>query len=53
MPEQAITLTMAGHIAKREVKEEWKRQRIKLSTSKCGSFPRSCRYLISMLTGQS
>ena len=31
MTEQAIILTMARHIAKREVKEGWKRQKIKCS----------------------
>jgi hypothetical protein len=31
MTEQAIILTLARHIAKREVKKEWKRQRIKCS----------------------
>jgi hypothetical protein len=31
MTEQAIILTMANHLARRAIKEEWKRQRIKLS----------------------
>ena len=31
MTEQAIILTLAHHIAKREIKEGWKRQKIKCS----------------------
>ena len=53
MPEQAIILTMARHIAKREVKEEWKRQRIKLSHLEAWEFYTSCRYLSRCSPGRA